>query len=299
MKLHIQHRLSETSVTWGDFLRLGTISHLQLQDESFAYTLRAQPEYLLLYLPEGDLYLVRNRAESTYNAGSMVLLPPEEEYHLHFPGPARTSAWWISFSGYSVTRLLTDSGLSSRPVFQLPPEAELSYHFDGILRLSMPSSADPRCVALGCMGLFLQLLAAVMPYTQQQRRAEPALARPRAGTGRTKATDLAVQQIQSDLAAPLNVEQLAHSLQLSPSHFIRCFKAQMGYSPLAYQTRLRMERAKDLLRGTTLRVSEIAAKVGYQNPMYFSSTFKKHAGMTPLEYRERFLTPSRESMQLL
>ena len=124
MKLHIQHRLSEASVTWGDFLRLGTISHLQLQDESFAYTLRAQPEYLLLYLPEGDLYLVRNRAESTYTAGSMVLLPPEEEYHLHFPGPARTSAWWISFSGYSVTRLLTDSGLSSRPVFQLPPEAE-------------------------------------------------------------------------------------------------------------------------------------------------------------------------------
>ena len=298
MKLLIQHRLSEASVTWADFLRLGYISNLQLQDESFAQTLHPIPEYALLYLAEGTLYLVRNRAESTYTAGSLVLLPPEEEYHLHFPGTTRTSAWSISFSGYSITRLLTDTGLNSRPAFQLPAEAELSYHFDSIMRLSMPSPADPRCVALGCMGLFLQLLAALMPYTQQ-RRVEPAAARNRAGTARTKATDLAVQQIQSDLAAPLNVEQLAHSLQLSPSHFIRSFKAQMGYSPLAYQTRLRMERAKDLLRGTTLRVSEIAAKVGYQNPMYFSSTFKKHAGMTPLEYRERFLSPSRESMQLL
>lgn len=298
MKLHIQHRLSDASVAWGDFLRLGTISHLQLQDESFAHTLCAQPEYLLLYLAEGNLYLVRNRVESMYNVGSLVLLPPEEEYHLYFPGSARTCAWWISFSGYSVTRLLTDSGLGSRPVFQLPPEAELSYHFDGILRQSMPSPTDPRCVALNCTGLFFQLIAAAMPYTHQRQTGAPA-AHARMSTGRTRATALAVQQIQSDLAAPLNVEELARSLQLSPSHFIRCFKAQMGYSPLAYQTRLRMERAKDLLRGTTLRVGEIAAMVGYQNPMYFSSTFRKHVGMTPLEYRERFLTPSRESMQLL
>lgn len=289
MKLHIRHRLSASGVTWADCLRLDAISHLQLQYESFACTLRAQPETTLLYLPEGELYLVRSRAETTCRAGSMVLLPPEEEAHLHFPGTARTSAWWISFAGSSVTRLLADCGLSSRPALQLPPEAELSYHFDSILRLSMPSPADPRCVALGCAGLFLQLLAAVSPYAQP-RSAEPAI-RPRAGSGHTRATDLAVQQIQGDLAAPLNVEQLARSLQLSPSHFIRSFKAQMGYSPLAYQTRLRMERAKDLLRGTTLRVSEIAAKVGYQNPMYFSSTFKKHTGMTPLQYRERFLFP--------
>ena len=74
---------------------------------------------------------------------------------------------------------------------------------------------------------------------------------------------------------------------MSTSHFIRTFKTQVGYSPLAYQTRLRIERAKDLLQATDLRVSEIAQRIGYQNPMYFSSTFKKHTGMTPLEYREK------------
>ena len=35
------------------------------------------------------------------------------------------------------------------------------------------------------------------------------------------------------------------------------------------------------------RPGEIAQRIGYQNPMYFSSTFKKHTGMTPLEYREK------------
>ena len=258
----------------------------------------AQPEYTLLYLQEGNLYLVRNRVESMFAAGNLVLLPPEEEYHLHFPGHKHTTAWWISFSGYSITRLLIDSGLMNRPVFQMPSEAELAYHFDSILRQSMPSSADPRCIALNCMGLFMQLLGSIMPYTMQRRESHAPVKSNARGGSQTMA--YAVKQIQSDLSAPLNVEEMARSLQLSPSHFIRSFKAQMGYSPLAYQTSLRVERAKDLLRSTTLRISEVAAKVGYQNPMYFSSTFKKHTGMTPLEYREKFLSPpTQESMQLL
>ena len=48
MKLHIQHRLAEACISWGDYLRLGAVSFLQLQQESYACTLEAQPEYLLL-----------------------------------------------------------------------------------------------------------------------------------------------------------------------------------------------------------------------------------------------------------
>ena len=81
----------------------------------------------------------------------------------------------------------------------------------------------------------------------------------------TKALAYAVHLIQDDIAAPLDVEELARSLQMSTSHFIRTFKTQVGYSPLAYQTRLRIERAKDLLQATDLRVSEIAQRIGYQN----------------------------------
>ena len=84
MKLHIQHRLAEACISWGDYLRLGAVSFLQLQQESYACTLEAQPEYLLLYVKEGTMYLVRNRVEAMYSAGSLLLLPPEEEYRLHF-----------------------------------------------------------------------------------------------------------------------------------------------------------------------------------------------------------------------
>ena len=129
MKLHIQHRLAEACISWGDYLRLGAVSFLQLQQESYACTLEAQPEYLLLYVKEGTMYLVRNRVEAMYSAGSLLLLPPEEEYRLHFAREKQSSAYWLSFSGFNITKLLVDSGLMNQPVFHTPPDCDLSYLF--------------------------------------------------------------------------------------------------------------------------------------------------------------------------
>ena len=300
VKLLIQHRLADAAGAWGDYLRLSGIAFLQLREEAYAHTLAAQPEYRLLYLREGTLYLVRNRVEAMYAGESLLLLPPEEEYHLHFVPEGQSAAYWISFGGYGCARLLEGAGLNGRLCLPMRQGAELSHLFEGILRQAMPAPADAARRSLTSMGLFLQLLAAAVPHPAQlladapdapsaspaPAEAEPPAVEPPC---RTAALAYAVHVIQSDLARPLDVEEMARSLQMSASHFIRTFKAQVGYSPLAYQTRLRIERAKDLLRNTSLRVSEIAAQIGYQNPMYFSSTFKKHTGMTPLEYRDKSL----------
>lgn len=287
MKLHVKHRLAEASITWSDYLRIGEVSFLQLEEESYAYTLKPQPEYLLLYIKKGNLYLVRNRVEAMYATGSLLLLPPEEEYRLFFSQEAQSVAYWITFSGYSITRLLVESGLMNRPVFQTPTDAELDALFEGILRQSLPSNEDPRALSLNSIGLFMQLLAAIVPHTVPKAEGKPKMPRALANPQGVKALSIAVQQIENNISTPLCVEDMAKSMRMSSSHFIRIFKAQVGYSPLAYQTRLRMERAKDLLRSTSLRVSEIAVEIGYQNPMYFSSTFKKHTSMTPLEYRDK------------
>ncbi|MNI91371.1 HTH-type transcriptional regulator YesS [compost metagenome] len=54
---------------------------------------------------------------------------------------------------------------------------------------------------------------------------------------------------------------------------------------VAYLLHIRMEAAKELLRTTDLKAFEIAEKVGYQEPNYFSFSFKKHVGVSPKEYR--------------
>ena len=290
VKLLIQHRLADAAGAWGDYLRLSGIAFLQLREEAYAHTLAAQPEYRLLYLREGTLYLVRNRVEAMYAGESLLLLPPEEEYHLHFVQEGQSAAYWISFGGYGCERLLDGAGLSGQLCLQMREGADLSHLFEGILRQSLPAQPDAMHRSLNSLGLFMQLLAAAVPHLASAAWAgdcAPPAERPERGAA---ALAYAVHAIQSDLTQSLDVEEMARSLQMSASHFIRTFKAQVGYSPLAYQTRLRIERAKDLLRNTSLRVSEIAAQIGYQNPMYFSSTFKKHTGMTPLEYRDKSLS---------
>ena len=72
---------------------------------------------------------------------------------------------------------------------------------------------------------------------------------------------------------------------LSEYHFIHLFREYTGFSPHAYVTRLRLDKAKDLMVSTTMNISEIAFAVGYANPLYFSRLFKRHTGLSPSRFR--------------
>ena len=78
---------------------------------------------------------------------------------------------------------------------------------------------------------------------------------------------------------------MAEEASISPNHFSSIFSQEMGITFIEYLIQKRMERAKQLLRTTQLRSSENAYQVGYRDPHYFSSTFRKTQGMTAAEYR--------------
>lgn len=73
---------------------------------------------------------------------------------------------------------------------------------------------------------------------------------------------------------------------MSNSHFCTIFSQEVGVTFTEYLTNLRMNKAKELLRTTQMRSSDVAYAVGYNDPHYFSYLFKKHAGMTPRDYRK-------------
>jgi transcriptional regulator GlxA family with amidase domain len=61
----------------------------------------------------------------------------------------------------------------------------------------------------------------------------------------------------------------------------------MGISPISYLLKIRIERAKELLKETDKRISEIALSVGFSNQQRFNDIFKKYAKLTPLQYRKK------------
>jgi two-component system response regulator YesN len=76
-------------------------------------------------------------------------------------------------------------------------------------------------------------------------------------------------------------------VNLSPSHFSVIFSQEMGESFKDYLTRIRLERAKELLRTTNLKCAEIAYQSGYNDPHYFSHVFHKRIGLPPQQFRQQ------------
>ena len=87
------------------------------------------------------------------------------------------------------------------------------------------------------------------------------------------------------LNQPLQVATLAAAVNVSPSHYSALFKRWMGSSPIDYFIRLRMQQACRLFDSTSLNVKEVAAALGYDDPFYFSRTFKAINRVAPSEYR--------------
>lgn len=83
----------------------------------------------------------------------------------------------------------------------------------------------------------------------------------------------------------LSLNLLASYVNFSPNHLSMIFSQQTGQTFIKYLTDYRMNKAKELLRGTGKRSSEISLEVGYKDPHYFSYLFKKTQGMTPTQYR--------------
>ena len=99
----------------------------------------------------------------------------------------------------------------------------------------------------------------------------------------------AKQFIQENQSADLSLGQVAKAVNTSTFYFCKMFKKATGLNFTDYVSRLRIEKAKNLLLNRNLRVSEIAYEVGFQSLTHFNRVFKKIMGQSPTEYREQLV----------
>jgi two-component system response regulator YesN len=97
----------------------------------------------------------------------------------------------------------------------------------------------------------------------------------------------ACKYIQEIFRQELSLDDVSKEVNVSPYYFSKLFKAEEGVNFIDYLTALRIEEARKMLSGDEFAVKEVGARVGYQDPNYFSRIFKKNTGYTPTEYKER------------
>lgn len=114
------------------------------------------------------------------------------------------------------------------------------------------------------------------PFMMLRRRFEDPLIQ--------RATDWLAAQVE----VGISTEMLADALHVSYRTLHRRFQSAAGMSPLAYLQDLRVEQAKEMLECTSLSLEQIVGKVGYSDVSAFRRLFARRAGLSPMQYRQRF-----------
>ena len=88
------------------------------------------------------------------------------------------------------------------------------------------------------------------------------------------------------MSEDISLNTVAANVNMSPSYFSSVFSQEAGQTYIEYLTGVRMEKAKELLLNSSMRISDIGYEVGYKDAHYFSYIFKKTQGCSPKEYKK-------------
>jgi AraC-like DNA-binding protein len=206
-------------------------------------------------------------------AGTALIVLPGV-WHRYAPDPK--TGWtehWIELRGPAATALFKKGVLGSeRPPAPLERARELEELMERIeSRMSDSAAAfDPEAAALG-----LQALALVVE-------------RPRDRTSARAITSLvarAEQRLADSVDMPPAIPGLARELGVAYSYFRREFKRHTGLAPYQYVRRLRLEKARRLIGGSSESLQSISEQLGFASPFHLSSAFKKQYGQSPDHWR--------------
>ena len=202
-------------------------------------------------------------------AGGYVLYPPKVPQEYEQNGGV---CYWVHFSGTAAFEIVTDAGLRSNPfsVGNMENDAIVSAFERMIYRYVTDSCGEEFAISAE----LLTILAAIKSCSSGKR-----------GVSSDDRLCSVVSYMHKHYAEDTPLEEYARMAYVSVGRFMHLFKEIMDMSPYAYVMKIRMERAAEFLALSDKTVAEVAAKVGFKDPLYFSKTFKRVYGSSPKTFR--------------
>jgi two-component system response regulator YesN len=94
--------------------------------------------------------------------------------------------------------------------------------------------------------------------------------------------------IDENYSRDISLDEVSREVNISPYYFSKIFKEEANENFIEYLTRVRIEKAKEMLENPALSIKEVSVRSGYADPNYFSRIFKKQTDMTPREYKAKY-----------
>lgn len=239
---------------------------------------RVLNEYQLLYNLEGEgVFRSTHQKETSIKEGDLFLLFPGE-WHTYHPLPdTGWKGYWIGFKGKNMDDRVTAGFLTpDKPIYHVGFSSEVVHLFKQAYAAAVEEKAYSQQLLAGMVNNLVGLM-----YSLERNIV---LSKDNAHFDMINKGRL---RIREGLESSLTIQQIAEELGVSYSNFRKQFKLYTGLSPAIYQQELRLQRAKELLTTTDLSIKEIAYRLNFDSPDYFSAKFKIKTGRKPSDLRQR------------
>ncbi len=263
--------MDRTNALSDDYLHINSCGRADYRNVDYDYrTLRrnGRVDHHILYVVSGVCVASLDGEDVKLTAGDYLYYPPGMSQCYTFFRNNRCTTFWIHFTGRAAEEVA--EGLELRPgVTRCEPSDRAQSLFDELVRTFRRGGPFHSSEENGLLLLILSALA-------------------HAGDERTPSGGVeTVMRLMSESPdRPYSADEWAKTAGLSVGRFEHKFRETAGVSPLAYYNRLRAKRACELLSCTAMSVTEIASALGYDDPFYFSRSFKRVLGVSPAVWRK-------------
>lgn len=270
-------------------------------------------DYEIILPCQGQVDFLLDGKRYSLLPGDFLLIPPNQVHHGHTLEDNPGSFYYIHFSPSSETETVTDQILDDeigrairdiaveqedRPFFMMPKShfdrvfipsfLSLGAHKDEVLTLCEKALHERNHLNISSKIMISHYVSQILIIVTRRLLEEKGGSLVISNKGEIpKMLQKAVFYIHEHIGRTMEVNELCRYLDVSPQYLIRLFQRHIHMYPVKYIQKLKMAKAKDLIRNTAMTIKEISYSVGYENSYYFSRVFRKHEGMSPTEYKQK------------
>ena len=239
---------------------------------------RGRVDWQIIYIAAGKGHFILDNREVIVPAGNMILYQPKQVQNYFYYGADKTQVWFVHFTGREVRNILKQ--------YEIPTDGYILH--TGISREYESLFRRMRDELVNCSWGYEEMLTYLFRGLLMTMRRHMTEKGPRVTGFVQDEMERARIYFDEHYKEDISIEQYAASRSMSTSWFNRSFKSAMGTSPMKYILDIRIRNAQVLLETTDYSISDIAALIGYDNPLYFSRLFSKAKGLSPSRYRKIF-----------
>jgi AraC-like DNA-binding protein len=235
---------------------------------------RTLPEFQLVYITEGEGVFSVEDCTYTVTPGSILLILPGIR---HKYKPVYEIGWheyWVGFKGDVFFNMLRQDIISRGHSFFEPGLRDhLILTFNTIF--DEVRTQQPLYQLKACAGI-LSLIAEVLTY--ERRKEQPNYYQ--------KIVEKAKCLMESNVYGTLNLSNISEQIGISSSRLNEIFKTYTGMTPYQFYIHIKIHKAEGLLEQENVSVKEVAFKMGFEDPYYFSRLFKNKTGVAPSVWKK-------------